>query len=48
MQERLSILVVVFSALETLSYRFGPVFLTENMIGFNEKGEVRVWVNERF
>lgn len=46
-QERFSILAVVFSALNTLNYRYGPVFLTENMITFTEKGRVKIWVNDR-
>ena len=45
-QERFSILAIVFSALHTLSYRYGPVFLTENMINLTEKGRVKVWVND--
>ena len=34
LEERFSLLAVIFSALETLSIKFGPVFLNENMIGF--------------
>lgn len=45
-QERLSILAVIFSALQTLMAKFGPVFLTENMIGFTETGKIKIWINE--
>ena len=26
--------------------KFGPVFLTENMIGFTETGKIKIWINE--
>ena len=47
-QERLSILAVVFSGLQTLMQKYGPVFLTENMVGFTETGRIKIWINERW
>jgi hypothetical protein len=44
-EERLSILAATFSALQTLNYVYGPLFISETMIGFNEDGRVKVWIN---
>ena len=48
LSERFSILAVIFSSLQTLNHKYGPVFLTENMIGFSETGKIKIWVNENF
>jgi len=32
--ERLSILSTTFAALHTINYLYGPLYVTENMIGF--------------
>lgn len=47
-EERLSILAVTFSALHTLNFVYGPLFINENSIGFNEQGKIKVWINDHY
>jgi hypothetical protein len=41
----LTILAAVFAGYNTLNYVYGPLFTSEQMIGFTELGIPKVWVN---
>ena len=43
--------IVLYNAIKgysRLSDKFGPLEVTDKMIGFNTQGQTKVWINERF
>jgi hypothetical protein len=47
-EDRLTVLAGIFRGLQTLNFVYGPLLLSEDMVGFNEHGQTKMWVNELF
>lgn len=48
LSEAMTILSAAFAGYNTLNYVYGPLFTSEQMIGFTDQGIPKVWVNPNY